>query len=190
MTRLYLFEDFNGVSDELTEKIISILPEGCRRRASRYTQSWDRRNSACAYLLLVYALRESFGIKSFDIEASEHGKPRLKECDNIHFNISHCRDGCVCAVSDKEIGIDIQEIRPFSQRLAERVCCENELALIADSDNKAAEFTKIWAMKESFIKMNGQGFSYTLKKADTTVMDFIKAKRKGNYYIALAYKSD
>lgn len=190
MTRLYLFEDFNDVSDKLTEKIISVLPEGCRRRASRYTQEWDRRNSACAYMLLVYALRESFGIKSFDIEIAEHGKPCLKECDDVYFNISHCRDGCVCAVSDKEIGIDIQEIRPYSQRLAERVCCENELKLIENSDNKAAEFTKIWAMKESFIKMNGQGFSYTLKKADTTEMNFIKAIRRENCFIAVACRTD
>ncbi len=186
MYKVYLFENFNDVSDELTKKIISVLPDGCRERASRYEIMRDRRNSACAYLLLVYALRDSFGIKSFDIEEAAHGKPYLKGCDGVYFNISHCRDGCVCVVSDKEIGVDIQEIRPYSQRLADRVCTENELKLIAGFDDKAALFTQIWAAKESFIKMNGKGFSYTLKKADTTEMDFIETERRGKCYIAIA----
>ena len=76
-------------------------------------------------------------------------------------------------------GVDAEEIKPFSQRLAEKVCSENELREIEKSPDKAREFTKIWTRKESFIKMTGEGFSHGLKEADTTTKKFFSEERDG-----------
>lgn len=187
MYSLYLFENPDEVSDEFTEKIISVLPSSCAERAGRYKNLSDRRLSAVAYLLLVYALRNDFGIKDIKLHFGEYGKPFL-DIHGIYFSISHCKRGCVCVVSDKEIGADIQEIRPFSQQLAERVCCENELQRLEKTCDKAAEFAKIWAMKESFVKMNGRGIGYSLKKADTTILRFKEVIEKDGFFIAVSEK--
>lgn len=187
MYSLYLFEDLDRLSDGLTEKIISVLPASCAERAGRYKKPEDRKRSAAGYLLLVYALRENCGIKNFRLDYGEHGKPYL-DVQGVYFNISHCAKGCVCVISDKEIGADIQEIRAFSQRLAEKVCCENELLVLEKAKDKAAAFAKIWAMKESFVKMNGRGIGYSLKNADTTKLHFKEVIEKDGFFIAVSEK--
>ena len=187
MYSLYLFEDLDGLSGEFIEKIISVLPVSCAERAGRYKTPEDRKRSAAGYLLLVHALRENFGIKDFCFDYGEHGKPYL-DVQGVYFNISHCAKGCVCVLSDKEIGADIQEIRAYSQRLAEKVCCENELHVLEQARDKAAVFAKIWAMKESFVKMNGRGIGYSLKNVDTTVLHFKEVIEKDGFFIAVSEK--
>lgn len=39
-----------------------------------------------------------------------HGKPYLKEYQDVYFNFSHCSQGVVCAVSINDIGVDIETI--------------------------------------------------------------------------------
>ena len=185
MYELYLFDELDGLDCGFTEKIISVLPHSCAELADRYRNTDDRKRSAVGYLMLVYALRKVFGITDFELYCGDHGKPYIA-AHGIYFNISHCAKGCVCAVSDKEIGVDIQETRAFSQRLAEKVCCENELEVLECSCNKAADFAKMWAMKESFVKMNGQGIGYSLKKVDTTVLTFKEVIEKNGFFIAVS----
>lgn len=189
MYSLYLFEDLDGVNEEFTEKIISVLPRSCAEKADRYKNPDDRKCSAVGYLLLVYALRDKCGINDFSFIYGEHGKPYL-DVQGIYFNISHCAKGCVCVISDNEIGADIQETRIYSQRLAEKVCCANELSVLEGAQDKAAAFAKIWAMKESFVKMNGRGIGYSLKNADTTVLHFKEVIEKDGFYIAVSEKAE
>ena len=38
-----------------------------------------------------------------------HGKPYVIGYEQVHFNISHSDNICICAVDDMPIGIDIQK---------------------------------------------------------------------------------
>jgi len=181
-----LFSDLESVDIELVNRIIRILPDGFKERVERYKQINDRRRSAISYAMLVYMLKKYFGIKQFDVGFSEYGKPYLKNAPNVHFNISHSKNACICAVSECEIGADIQNIRTFSQKLAKRVCSEAELVVLEKAEDKAAEFTRIWAMKESYVKMIGRGLAYGLEKADTTLMKNTLVFRNNDCYIAVA----
>ena len=92
MYRLYLLDDLAGVSDELAEKFISVLPKDCSERAVRYHIPDDRKRSAAGYMLLVYALRNDWGIKDFRLHFGEHGKPYL-DLPDVYFSMSHCVKG-------------------------------------------------------------------------------------------------
>ena len=179
MFKLYFYSDFEKLSEKELSEIIENLPQSVKERAERYKKEEDRKKSFICYNLLKEALEKDYGIVNFELHFSEQGKPYIKGRNDIFFNISHSKKCCVCVISDKEIGVDIEEIKPFSQRLAEKVCSENELIQIENSSDKAREFTKIWTMKESFIKMTGDGFSYGLKKADTTSKDFVIIEKNG-----------
>lgn len=52
---------------------------------------------------------EFYGVDNFDfiIERTEGKKPRLNP-EKLFFNVSHSNSRTVCAVSDKNVGIDIQ----------------------------------------------------------------------------------
>lgn len=187
MFEIHFFSDFENLTCETLSLWAESLPCDVRKTAERYKKEDDRKKSLICYHLLREALMKDYGIADFGFCLSENGKPYLKERNDIFFNTSHCRNGCICVVSDNEIGADIQDIRPFSQRLAEKVCSYDELIRIENSSDKAREFAKIWAMKESFIKMTGDGFSYGLKKAVTDESRFFITE-KNDSFIAVCEK--
>lgn len=111
--------------------------------------------------LCRHAISEFCGISPEDIEfrIGENGKPYTKGLD-VHFNISHSGDMAVCAVSDKEIGIDIEKIREINPRTAEKFACETEKEYINSHKNG---FFEIWTLKEAFFKCIGTGLGADIK---------------------------
>ena len=167
MYKLYLFDQYASLSEQFISHALQFLPKERRARALRYRQKIDRWNCVVTYLMLQYGLRECFGITSFKIAFGEHGKPYLPEYPYVHFNISHCNAGCAVAVANCPIGVDIQDVRPFSWDIAKQVCCDQELAELETSADRAMLFTKMWAMKESYMKMIGSGIIYGAKEINT-----------------------
>lgn len=166
--RLYTFNQYEQLSKAFLDRALLILPDDNRIRVQRYRQEIDRKNSIITYLMLQYALRECYGITVFRMKTGKYGKPYLSEYPHIHFNISHCKEGCAVAVADRPIGVDIQEIRPFSWSVAKYVCSHSELEQLEKCVDRESCFTKMWTIKESYIKMIGQGLSYGLDRIDTT----------------------
>ena len=115
--------------------------------------------------MLHNALNE-LGVGEYTVRYIADEKPSLI-CDrDLYFNISHSDDFVVVAVSDKEVGCDIQEIRPYNPKVAVRHYCENETRLIENSENKDGVFIRLWALKESILKFTGKGISGGLSSYD------------------------
>lgn len=157
MYKLYLFDDYERLSEEFIACSLKFLPADRRIRALRYRRRIDRWNCVITYLMLQYGLKECFGITSFEVAFGEYGKPYLPEYPHAYFNISHCDAGCAVVVSDRPVGVDIQDVRPFSWDVARRVCCKRELKELEESAEPDKLFTKMWAIKESYGKMVGVG---------------------------------
>ena len=143
-------------------EILKYLPEKRQEKANKLKMSADKNNAVIAWLLLVYALKNP---RLPDFSYYENGKPYFKEFPDIHFNISHCKQGVVCGVSNKEIGVDIQDIRPFNLSLAKRVCNSYELEFLNNAKNKEYEFIKLWTKKEAILKQSGTGIYGGIKNA-------------------------
>ena len=187
MYRLYGFFEPAAMTQEELARCLALLPPDRREKALRYGQEIDRKTSAAAYLLLLYALQREYGLQSPAIAADARGKMYLPERPDIHVNISHCPLGCVCAAADHPVGVDIQDVRPYSRRLAARCCAESELRALNASDEPALLFTQMWAMKESFIKMTGEGLGRDVRTVDTTrLQDKIDTMIRGNCCIAVS----
>lgn len=185
MYKLYFFNDFESVTDEILASFCSILPVERQERIKRYRRQIDKKLSAVSYIILLYALAKDYGIKYPDISIGTYGKPYLTDYPDIHFNISHCVKGCICAVSDVPIGVDIQEIRPYSSEITERVCSAEEMKIINNASDKACEFTRIWAMKESYVKMTGEGIYHSLKCIDTSLSKRFRLYAKNDCFISV-----
>ena len=163
MCKLYLFDGYEHLSEEFIARSLAFLPADRRIRALRYRRRIDRWNCVVAYLMLLYGLRECFGITTFKIAFGEYGKPYLPEYPQVHFNISHCDTGCAVAVADCHVGVDIQDVRPFSWDMARRVCCEQEITELEERADQNELFTEMWTMKESYGQMIGLGLLYELQ---------------------------
>lgn len=120
-----------------------------------------QKSKIAADYLCRTALSEFCGIEKEQIEfaVSANGKPVAVNC-NVHFNISHSGDCVVCAVSDKEIGIDIEKIRSTNPKAAERFACPDEIDYIRSNETG---FFEIWTLKEAYFKCIGTGLGADIK---------------------------
>ncbi len=98
--------------------------------------------------------------------SNEYGKPQLKKECGVHFNISHCRQLAVCAVSDRTVGADAEKLRKYPERVLKRSFTEREADYVRNSSDPDMAFFQLWTLKESFVKAIGTGLSYPLDKAE------------------------
>lgn len=188
MHKIYIFDDVVHVDKGQVLQIMKLLPVSRQQAIQCYRIEKDRTVMAISSLLLQYALKKDFQIFSPDIRRTYYGKPFLSEYPKLFFNISHCREACAVVIADCQVGIDVQEIRSFSQSVADRVCTENELKILAQSDDVARQFIKMWTIKESHVKMRGTGISDDLDRIDTIKLsEKVLTVSNHNYYLSVAF---
>ena len=164
---IYLYDTLENYSDEQYSKHLNSLPAWRREKALLYKKLDDRKRSVLAFVLLQRALREEYGITEVpEFVYNEFGKPSLPNLP-IHFSLSHCKDAVACAVSDYNIGIDVESIVPYNPDVARRVCTAAELEMLEQSDDKDVEFIKLWTVKEAISKYEGMGLSLPFAEIDT-----------------------
>lgn len=135
------------------------------------------------YLFLKEVL-ESINIWDYEIVFNHYGKPYLKD-NQVYFSISHDLDIVVIALSDKEIGVDIEALT-YHESVCYKYFLDGEQEIVNNSSNKEYDFTKIWVMKESYVKMLGIGIEYGLKNVDTLSLDkMFDIKRYKNFLIGV-----
>lgn len=137
-----------------------------RDKADRLRFPADRRLSLGAELLLRFALRAAGLTGPFPaFSYSPLGKPFLPDA-GIHFSLSHSGEYALCAVSDLEVGCDVEKLRPMTMKLARRFFAPEEadaLAAIPDAEAQNVRFFRYWTLKESFQKAVGMGLHLPLK---------------------------
>ncbi len=85
-----------------------------------------------------------------EIIYGKNGKPYLSN-GKIFFNLSHSGNLSVCAICDKEIGVDCEKVAPKKERVFHKVFNELE----REKAKTDTAFTKIWTKKESIVKFYG-----------------------------------
>lgn len=191
---IYLFDNLSELPSNWLEQTLPFLPLQRQNKILSYKQEKDRINITLGYILLCFGLRNEYNITDLPIfEYKKSGKPYLKDYPNIYFNISHCRYCVACAIANKEVGLDVQDIRHVSNSLIKRVCNETEQIAIFNSKDKNAEFASIWSVKESVGKLQGCGIATNLKKLtfnNNLTKYNIQTQKRDNYFITVAYYRD
>ena len=165
---IYLYDTLENYSDEQYLKHLNARPAWRREKALQYKKLDDRKRSVLAFVLLQRALREEYGITELpEFVYNEFGKPSFQNLP-IHFSLSHCKDAVACAVSDHNIGIDVESIVPYNPDVARRVCTADELKMLEQSSNKDVEFIKLWTVKEAISKYEGRGLSLPFSEIDVS----------------------
>lgn len=99
------------------------------------------------------------------IKRAEHGKPYI--CGTpfpVFYNLSHSGDYLVCVLSDREVGIDIQQLGKYNPGIVRRFFHPGEIRNLEQcGEETCAElFFRYWSAKESFLKYTGTGLSASL----------------------------
>lgn len=148
--------------------------------------------------ILNYGLTNMFGIDGTgkSIEKGKYGKPYLKGMEQYQYNVSNTDGMVVCAVSDGYVGIDVEKKKDFPQKILRKCTSSLERAYILETEDsklQAERFFRLWTLKESYIKMTGEGMRIPLNevefqiseretKADVRENVKIKCSKEGKFY--------
>ena len=173
---------FIDMPEEEFWKRCEAVSERRKEKIRRYRFRKDRALSLGAGLLLKQAFEE-FHVRG-GIELTEHGKPVLadgtvSDYPTFFFNLSHSGQMVICAVSDREIGCDVERVgildRSLWKELApdEREYVAGDEAADMESDPTACwnRFFEIWTKKESYLKAVGTGITVRLHNFSVFTQD-------------------
>lgn len=176
------------LTDAEYNKWYSLMSESKQLRVDRFRFVDDKKRTVAGEMLARKAISKWCNVapESIIFGIKEHGKPYAKDL-SIEFNISHSGDMVVCAVDDKPIGIDIEQIRPIDLIVAKRICTDEELLyLLGRTPTDQRDFTyttnteiltrffELWTAKEAYGKCLGKGVCLTnsfLTKAERVLFN-------------------
>lgn len=108
-----------------------------------------------AYGLLLSLLREQYGWQILPPVATDAGgKAYFPAYPGIHFSLSHTDGAAMAAISDAPVGVDIQRIRPVSQRMLK----------LLEGERTAENFFTHWVRWEARAKQDGSGLSEMMRR--------------------------
>lgn len=132
-----------------------------KEKIDHYHGSDDKKRSIASELLIKEALNSKvYELDELVHEFGPYGKPYLLNCPDFHFSVSHSNDYVILAVSDKEIGCDIEKLRKYDLNVAKRFFTTEEYQELLNCENEEERkklFFRLWTMKESYIKYTGEG---------------------------------
>jgi len=99
-------------------------------------------------------------------EYGTRGKPRLRD-GSLHFSLSHSGDWGLIAIATREIGVDLEQVRPRpALQLARRFFSDCEAAAIARAPaaDRDRIFLRMWTIKEARLKATGVGLVGSLAR--------------------------
>ena len=99
------------------EKWFKYLSQKRIEKVNRLKKTNKKSQSIGAELLLNYAVNGDIK-KTVEWDTENGGKLYLTQNDDLYVNLSHSGGYAVCAVHNKDVGIDIQHLRECDMNLA------------------------------------------------------------------------
>ena len=186
--------DIRDLTNEEYNKYFSLMSPEKQQRVNKFRFADDKKRTVAGEMLARKTIAEWCSVDETDIVfyKNEHGKPYLKDLP-CYFNISHSSDFVVCAVSENEIGIDIEKIRPIDLKIAKKICTETELKYLfngipnendfnlATDDELLSRFFKLWTAKEAYGKCKGIGVDFI----DTLALEYFSIELAPGYILTI-----
>ncbi len=165
---------------------IRLLPDPAQDPASLEGLSEQRRNKCLWYLFpddrkralgagrIIQRILQDTGCSAASITVGKNGKP---EVDGCYFNVSHSGHYVIGVTSDAPIGCDIEEMSTPLLETAEHYFYRSERDYISMHEDKALAFWQLWTLKESYMKMTGEGMTLPLDQFEVVINDPIELYR-------------
>lgn len=174
---LHVFR-YAEIGAELTDSLLDCLSSGEHQKHSELSPQRGRQYLLERGLLRkVLASKLNTSARSLEFSRTSAGKPYLALSDSkdpqVLFNLSHCDELFVCAISTcGDIGVDIESSRRSNQfeKIAAHYFSEQEKIFLEEqADHFDQRFTQLWTLKEAIGKMRGTGVNKTFLKNATEI---------------------
>jgi phosphopantetheinyl transferase len=107
--------------------------------------------------LLRQLYREETGKELPEILTTDRGKPYFAGSP-LHFSISHTPEHAFCVLSERNIGLDAEEMdRRINLKLAQKILSPMEKAQFDIAPDPRKALLTFWVLKEAAAKLSGEG---------------------------------
>lgn len=152
-----------------------------------------RREKLWSWKTLEYALFRSFGYKLSDLKFSKSKNGKWL-CDKCFFSISHSGGYVAVALSNMEVGIDIEEASAFIEKCSDKAFFEGMKRLMVGKKEAEpqtpADLLQLWTKKESLFKCKYKKSFAPLKIQITEDVSSFKFVRENTEFICSVSGSD
>ncbi len=163
--------DVSKLTDEEFLRMYQLSDKQRQEKADRLKHLPSKKLSLAAGMLARVSIAQKLNLRPEDISFRNHkgGKPYAEGLD-IHFSLSHSGNLAVCAISDKPVGIDVEQNKKANFNVARRCFTKAELQYVLSRKEKSQQrFFEVWTKKEAYVKLLGTG-----------IQDFLKFNVVGN----------
>ena len=190
MTKVYVFDFSNFSNIENDTLYFSFLTQTEKECAKKKKNELIKRQYIYSRVLLKYVISVN-GFQYGEMTKNKNGKPYFEGAP--FFNISHSGNIVAVAISDKEVGVDVQKETVVSKKVMDKFFSEEEREYIKKGEITAAS---LWSVKESIFKYNGTGIvsdinmpEILIEKGNIILKNkiglFVKNICKNGYYISV-----
>lgn len=164
MTKVYVL---NRGEEIFEDALIRGLPPWRRERTEKLRNEASRQESLAAGLLWVRAMEDWGADPLAPVDVLPAGKPMFAGGGGPRFSLSHSGQYVLCAVGNDALGGDIQQMRKVNLSIARRLH-PGEQAWLAEQpeENRPAEFFRLWARKEAWVKAESGERMLSLSESD------------------------
>lgn len=186
MINLYAMECPRLVSVEQYHLLWDMCSTARREQVKKFVFQRDKEIAVFTECFARYCISKKFGL-SFETMAFSRncfGKPYITNTVDSFFNVSHSGDYVICGVSNKPIGVDVEEIGKAPLEVAEYYFNMDEKKILREKNGKEADkfFYALWTLKEAYLKMVGIGLqnlsqcSFSIDSENGKITCFIDGK--------------
>ena len=119
-----------------------------------------------AYRLLTELYIAETGANCPEILRTPRGKPYFSD-GLLHFSVSHTPHFAFCALSDRPVGIDAEELtRRIKPDLADKILSPAEKRRYEAQTDRNEALLRFWVLKEAHAKFTGEGLRGYPNKTD------------------------
>lgn len=155
----------NEIHDKELNKYYSKIDIIKRKQINNYVNDFDKSKCFIAHLIVYLYYK---GNVSYEYN---YNNKMLNVNSKDYFNISYSGDYVVIVFNEHEVGIDIEKINQISKSELEHYASFSERKIFTNK----LEYTKLWCLKESYLKYLGCGITKNLKD--------IEFEKNGQKYI-------
>lgn len=150
-----------SADENLCDEGLKYLPESRRNAVSRRKQPKARAESLFGELIVRREICKRFGKEAAlsEFRIGEYGKPYFSGDESFGFSVSHSWGMVLAAVSDGNVGADIERCDRRSDRLIQKCCTPEEQEYLETVPDKSREFMRLWTRKEALSKLDGRGIA-------------------------------
>lgn len=177
-----------GINEEVYNSARCFVTANRLKKTDNLVEYRDRVLSVMSEFILLYYLRTHYGIRVSNFSENNRGKPYIAGKEFIKFNISHTRNIVSVAISEQNIGIDV-EMSPSATdkqiiQLIDFCFSEKEKFYINFGEpGYAHRFYEVWTRREAYFKCLGCGLSIKNNKKDISEDFFFSCIRYKNYTV-------